>query len=350
MIAPFTTGPTALAGWLWWQGEANAPPYQHAPAWYACAFPALISSWRARFKSPNMWWAFVQLSPFSPGPDGWEDIRDAQLAAQTLPHVAFASAVDVGDPTSPEGPYHPRNKQAIGARLADAARATLFSNSSVAWRGPQLAGASITQQGGSGAGSTIKCTATFDPATLAGGLQLADAACPTGEGVPAPICAEFSIFVTRGAHPKPIAWKYLGEGFLAAGNDVGTLQGTIEEAEAACEAAPSCVGFTFTGNASDPGPSGARVLLKSALNYFPAPGWQAWGSDKDPRGVRLQGVGAAVGADGMSVEFSAVTLAEGQVPLAAAYGWATWPLSALKNGIGLPGVPWRVLASNATGG
>lgn len=347
MIAPLTTGPTALAGWLFFQGEANSPPYQHAPAWYACAFPAMVTSWRARFQQ-EFWFGFVMLAPFSPGPDGWEDIRESQLAALALPRVAFASAVDVGDPLSPEGPYHPRNKQAIGSRLADAARATLFGNASVVWRGPTLKGAAVTQAGGTGAGSTVSATATFDPATLAGGLQLVPNACPTDEGVPAAICSSFDFFVSRGSNPQPFAWRYLGPGFLAAGDDLGTVMGTVVDARAACDANPLCVGFTFTGNASDPGPGGAKMLLKSALNYFASPGWQAWGSDKDPRGVRLPATSAVLGADGISVTFSAATLRDGQVPLSAAYGWATWPLSVLRNGAGLPAVPWRVLAGNSS--
>jgi hypothetical protein len=307
----------------------------------------MITSWRARFRQ-DFWFGFVMLAPFSPGPDGWEDIRDAQLAALSLPGVAFAAAVDVGDPTSPEGPYHPRNKQAIGARLADAARATLYHNASVAWRGPTLRGATVTQDGGTGAGSTVRATALFDPATLDGGLQLVPSACPTGEGVPASICADFGFWVSPGSHPPPTKWSYLGEGFLAAGDDVGTVSGTLAEAEATCVTNTRCVGFTFTGNTSDPGPGGAKFLLKSAINYFASKGWQAYGSDKDPRGVRLPATSMALGADGASVTFSAATLADGQVPLAATYGWATWPLSMLRNGAGLPAVPWRVFATNAS--
>ena len=89
------------------------------------------------------------------------------------------------------------------------------------------------------------------------------------------------------------------------------------------------------------------MLLKSALNFFAAPGWQAYGSDKDPRGERLPATAAALGADGASVTFSAATLRDGQVPLAASYGWATWPLSVLRNGAGLPAVPFLAL-SNGT--
>ena len=58
----------------------------------------------------------LQLAPFSPGPDGWEDIREAQLSGLALPRVAFISAVDDGDPLSPEGPYHPRDKRELWLR------------------------------------------------------------------------------------------------------------------------------------------------------------------------------------------------------------------------------------------
>ena len=48
--------------------------------------------------------------------------RQAQHAALKLPNVGYATATDVGDPTSPYISVHPRNKKLIGKRLATALR------------------------------------------------------------------------------------------------------------------------------------------------------------------------------------------------------------------------------------
>ena len=51
MIAPFTTGPMALTGATWYQGESNVGQ----AGFYAAAFPKMITGWRAAFKQPGMW-------------------------------------------------------------------------------------------------------------------------------------------------------------------------------------------------------------------------------------------------------------------------------------------------------
>jgi hypothetical protein len=52
--------------------------------------------------------------------------RLAQLYADVLPKVGVATAMDLGDPTSPFGSIHPRDKQTVGLRLSDAARALTY--------------------------------------------------------------------------------------------------------------------------------------------------------------------------------------------------------------------------------
>ena len=51
-IAPFATGPMALAGFTWYQAEADTKDEASAKA-YACAFPALVQGWRAAFQDPQ---------------------------------------------------------------------------------------------------------------------------------------------------------------------------------------------------------------------------------------------------------------------------------------------------------
>ena len=78
-------------------------------------------------------------SSFSPG---FPIIRWAQTANYgyvpnpRLPYVFMAVAVDLGDPTSPFGSIHPRDKQDVGARLALAGRAVAYGDSQVYYTGP----------------------------------------------------------------------------------------------------------------------------------------------------------------------------------------------------------------------
>lgn len=48
----------------------------------------------------------------------------------------MAVAIDLGDPTSPFGSIHPRDKQDVGARLALAGRAVAYRDSEVYFTGP----------------------------------------------------------------------------------------------------------------------------------------------------------------------------------------------------------------------
>jgi len=97
---------------LWYQGEANAGN----PTNYACRFPAMIEDWREKFKLPLPFF-FVQVAAYLPGGANWPELQVAQTAALTLSDVGMATAMDLGDPMSPEGAIHPRFKQEVGARL-----------------------------------------------------------------------------------------------------------------------------------------------------------------------------------------------------------------------------------------
>ena len=67
-----------------------------------------------------MLFLFVQLAAFLPVANNslqgsaWAELRDAQSQALALPHTGMAVSTDVGD----EHDIHPRNKKAVGDRLA----------------------------------------------------------------------------------------------------------------------------------------------------------------------------------------------------------------------------------------
>ncbi|MBC6698588.1 sialate O-acetylesterase [Hymenobacter puniceus] len=100
--------PYTLRGTIWYQGESNAErAYQ-----YRTLFPAMIASWRQAWQQPDMPFYFVQITPHK-GQN--PEIREAQLLSwQTVPHTGMVVTTDVGDSLD----IHPRNKQAVGHRLA----------------------------------------------------------------------------------------------------------------------------------------------------------------------------------------------------------------------------------------
>jgi sialate O-acetylesterase len=164
MIAPLTVGPLAIKGIVWLQGENNV--IQGGPAYYACALPALISTWRAAFESPNLFFGVMQLAAY-PGENNTNlaEIRDVQLnVTLSTSNTAIASATDLGDLYSPEGSIHPRTKVVNSRRMARAAAGMLYGVPG-AQRGPTYAGATAA------AGGCVRVA--FEPSTVAGGLVLA---------------------------------------------------------------------------------------------------------------------------------------------------------------------------------
>ena len=57
--------------------------------------------------------------------------------------VFMAVAMDLGDPTSPFGSIHPRDKEDVGARLALAGRAVAYGDTTVYYTGPLAKSAKI---------------------------------------------------------------------------------------------------------------------------------------------------------------------------------------------------------------
>ena len=118
MIAPLT--PLSAKGFLWYQGETNSGKGR-AP-YYATLFPALIRDWRMHFAQGDLPFLFVQISSFSSPREDWGTIRDAQRRTLFLRNTAMVVTLDSGEPHN----VHPADKQTVGARLALAARGTVY--------------------------------------------------------------------------------------------------------------------------------------------------------------------------------------------------------------------------------
>lgn len=96
-------------GVLWYQGESNADKKEI----HASLFQLLQKSWRKQFEKENLPFYTVQLSSLNR--PAWPHFRASQtVLAQTLPYTYMATTIDVGDSTD----VHPRNKKAVGERLA----------------------------------------------------------------------------------------------------------------------------------------------------------------------------------------------------------------------------------------
>lgn len=154
MIHPLI--PYAITGVIWYQGEANSSRATE----YAELFPAMIEDWRARWEQGDFPFLYVQLAGYH-NPD-WVDTREAQKKALALPATAMAVAIDVGE----EKKIHPKDKETVGHRLAQAARNVAYGED-VEYSGPVFAGA---------APSGHKLVVTFNH--TGSGLM---AAGPTGE-------------------------------------------------------------------------------------------------------------------------------------------------------------------------
>ena len=128
--------PYAIRGALWYQGEANSTPAK-APL-YAHQLPLLVRDWRARW-GYDFPFAWVQLPNFTGAGRDWPVVREAMLKTLTLPKTGMAIAIDVGEAND----IHPKNKQAVGHRLAQWALGTVYAQKVPATSGPLPAGHEI---------------------------------------------------------------------------------------------------------------------------------------------------------------------------------------------------------------
>ncbi len=111
--------PYGIRGVIWYQGESNGgegESYYHKTR-------ALVEGWRQKWGQTDfpIYFYWTQLADFqSPtddpaGGDGWAKLREAQRKALAIPNTGMAVIIDIGNAKD----IHPRNKQDVGARLAN---------------------------------------------------------------------------------------------------------------------------------------------------------------------------------------------------------------------------------------
>lgn len=101
--------PFAIKGFIWYQGESNAGVAKT----YHNTFSRMIREWRAAWGGADLPFIFVQLANYTSA-GTWPLLREAQLKTLSEPNTGMAVAIDVGDKID----IHPKNKQAVGKRLA----------------------------------------------------------------------------------------------------------------------------------------------------------------------------------------------------------------------------------------
>ena len=115
MLSPFVH--YGIRGAIWYQGESNAGQ----PDEYAELLPLMIGSWREAWGQGDFPFGIVQLAAFksvsdNPVQGGWATLREAQdFTHRVVRNTGLVVLTDVGDARD----IHPRNKQAVGNRLAD---------------------------------------------------------------------------------------------------------------------------------------------------------------------------------------------------------------------------------------
>lgn len=133
MLAPLAN--MQLKGVIWYQGESNADE----ATVYQRLFPAMITQWRTLFSKPTLPFLYVQLASYmaaqkDPSIAGWADIRAAQTSGLALNNTAMVTAIDLGEWND----IHPKNKEAVGKRLAFAALKNVYEKANFSFQGPVL--------------------------------------------------------------------------------------------------------------------------------------------------------------------------------------------------------------------
>ena len=128
--------PYGIRGALWYQGESNMGD----GLVYHDKMKALIRGWRAVWGQGDFPFLYVQLAPWEPYGDGQlPEIWDAQRRTLSVPNTGMAVTTDVGDLKD----IHPKNKQAVGRRLALWALARTYGKSDLVYSGPLFKSATV---------------------------------------------------------------------------------------------------------------------------------------------------------------------------------------------------------------
>ena len=123
----------SISGFCWYQGESN----KSERAVYTLATQTLIKAWRERFGQGDLPFYYIQVAPFfydkeDPVLNDYAFFREAQERIATLKNTAMVVSMDVGEAKD----LHPKEKRALGIRLAKTALNLHYGMDTVAYLGP----------------------------------------------------------------------------------------------------------------------------------------------------------------------------------------------------------------------
>ena len=131
MIAPLA--PMPIRGVIWYQGESNSA-LERWPL-YNRIMRTLIEDWRRQWAIGPLPFLYVQISNFKSTPlEDWTALRQQQVETLGLRNTAMAVTIDIGNPDD----VHPTDKVDVGHRLALAARALTYGETSIEYSGPMF--------------------------------------------------------------------------------------------------------------------------------------------------------------------------------------------------------------------
>jgi sialate O-acetylesterase len=137
MIKPLV--PFGIRGVIWYQGERNAKTIAGAQL-YADQLELLVADWRNQWSQDDLPFGVVQLPNFHASTDKavqntpWVMLRESQMKILNQKNTGVAITTDVGMAKD----IHPKNKQAVGHRLALWALGTTYEKD-LLYSGPIVA-------------------------------------------------------------------------------------------------------------------------------------------------------------------------------------------------------------------
>jgi sialate O-acetylesterase len=94
----------------------------------------MIADWRMQWNQGKFPFYYVQIAPWEYNPSTQSQaLREAQLMSMFVPNTGMAVTLDIGD----EKDIHPKNKQAVGDRLARWALVKTYGQKDIIYSGPQ---------------------------------------------------------------------------------------------------------------------------------------------------------------------------------------------------------------------
>ena len=135
MIHPFIN--YAVAGVLWYQGEANVQTY----ATYSHLLSTMITSWRKAWGREFPFY-FAQIAPFAGygKDDASAFLREQQTKTLSVPNTGMVVTSDLVDNIND---IHPQMKKEVGLRLANLALAEIYRKNIAGYKSPMYQGMKI---------------------------------------------------------------------------------------------------------------------------------------------------------------------------------------------------------------